>query len=285
MASVGAPVVLDHARLHLDELPVRSHANSSGICWSAIFAGAFVAAALALALLALGAGMGLSALSPWSNDGVSGSAVGKAAIMWFIFAQIIASAMGGYLAGRLRTKWVSVHTDEVHFRDTAHGLTVWAVGLVITAAFLTSAAATMVGRSAAQQAPMGVQDSARTSASNAYFVDSLFRSGHPSPDASDTAERAEASTIFSNALLRGAMPATDRIYLGQLVSARTGLGQSDSEMRVTESFADAQKAVDSVRKSIAHSLYWLFLALLIGAFTASGAATIGGKQRDRVIVV
>ena len=113
--------------------------------WPAVIGGAFVAAAIALILLALGAGMGLSSLSPWSNTGVSPATVGIAAIAWLILTQIIASAMGGYLAGRLRTKWANIHTDEVYFRDTAHGFLVWSVGLVITAAFLTSAAVSMVG--------------------------------------------------------------------------------------------------------------------------------------------
>ena len=124
---------------------VRNEAYSSGVSWAAVIAGAFVAAALSLILLALGTGLGLSSVSPWSNLGASASTIHRAAIIWLIVIQIIASAMGGYLAGRLRTKWATIHTDEVYFRDTAHGFLVWAVGLVITASFLASAAASMVG--------------------------------------------------------------------------------------------------------------------------------------------
>src|SRR6202790_4808029 len=125
----------------------RNEAHSSGVSWAAVIAGAFVAASLSLILLALGTGLGLSSVSPWSNVGASASTVGKAAIFWLIIMQIVASAMGGYLGGRLRTKWVNVHTDEVYFRDTAHGFLVWAVALVITAGFLASAATSLVGRS------------------------------------------------------------------------------------------------------------------------------------------
>ena len=85
----------------------------------------FVSASLALILLSLGTGPGFSSLSPWSNLGASASTIGKAAIAWLIITQITASAMRGYLAGRLRTKWANVHT-EVYFRDTAHGFLVWA---------------------------------------------------------------------------------------------------------------------------------------------------------------
>ena len=110
----------------------RNEAQSSGVSWPAVAAGAFVAAALSLILLSLGTGLGFSAVSPWPNSGASAAAVGGGAIVWLIFTQIAASALGGYLGGRLRTKWTNVHTDEVYFRDTAHGLLVWAVGMVIS---------------------------------------------------------------------------------------------------------------------------------------------------------
>src|ERR1700730_6422592 len=139
--------VADHQSGFADTF-VKNEAYSSGVSWAAVIAGSFVAAALSLILLALGTGIGLSAVSPWSNLGASASTIGKAAIVWLIIIQIIASAMGGYLAGRLRTKWATIHTDEVYFRDTAHGFLVWAVGLVVTAAFLASAATSMIGSAA-----------------------------------------------------------------------------------------------------------------------------------------
>src|SRR5476651_1871638 len=161
----------------LAETSGRNEAHSSGVSWAAVIGGAFVAAALSLILLALGAGLGLSSVSPWSNVGASASTIGTAAIVWLIFMQVVSSSMGGYLAGRLRTKWANVHTDEVYFRDTAHGFLVWAVALVITVYFLSSASLTMVG-AAAGTAPAGMsmasqnQDALRP---NGYFVDSLFR--------------------------------------------------------------------------------------------------------------
>ena len=127
------------------EGPIKNEAYSSGVSWPAVFAGAFAAAALSLILLALGTGLGFSAVSPWANSGASAPAMGGAAIVWLILMQIIAWSMGGYLAGRLRTKWTAIHTDEVYFRDTAHGFLVWGVGTVLTAAFLASAAAAMIG--------------------------------------------------------------------------------------------------------------------------------------------
>src|SRR6202042_3540553 len=126
--------------------------HSSGVSWGAVIGGAFVSAAFYLILLALGAGFGLSAVSPWSNIGVSASAVGAAAIAWLILIEIIASALGGYLTGRLRTKWALIHTDEVYFRDTANGFLAWAVALVVGVAFLATAAAAMAGSAAEARA-------------------------------------------------------------------------------------------------------------------------------------
>ena len=128
----------------------------SAVSWAAVIAGAVAASALSLALLMLGAGIGLGSFSPWSNNNPSVTTFGILAAAWFNAVQLFASGVGGYLAGRLRTRWVNVHTDEVYFRDTAHGLLVWAVGAIISASLLTSGAAAVatdaahIGASAVQ---------------------------------------------------------------------------------------------------------------------------------------
>jgi hypothetical protein len=259
-------------------------------------AGAFVAAALALILLLLGTGLGFAVVSPWSNEGASAKTVGIAAILWMVVTHLAASAMCGYLAGRLRTKWVDLHSEEVVFRDTAHGLASWAVGIVITAAFLTSAATSIVGgaakvgaTTAAATAGAGAAGAAaqqKTPDLNASFVDSMLRSDRPrGPD--DAAVREEAGRILANGLKQGDVPAADRTYLAQTVSARTGLSQPEAEKRVSDALAQAKaaeaqarEAADAARKAAAHMALWSFLALLIGAFTASYAAIVGGRHRD-----
>ena len=280
------PKSTDPYRSGVAETSVNNEANSSGVSWAAVIGGGFVTAALSLILLALGTGLGLSSVSPWSNVGVSTSTIGTAAILWLILMQIMSSSMGGYLAGRLRTKWANIHTDEVYFRDTAHGFLAWAVALVITAAFLAAAAASMVGATASSAAggTARVAEGRESSDPNEYFIDTLFRSQSAKPDSVTTSVRGEAGRIFANALRQGDISA-DKSYLAQLVAARTGLGQADAEKRVSDVFATAQQAADTARKTVAHSLLWAFLALLIGAFCASFAATIGGRQRDHVVIV
>jgi len=194
------------------------------------------------------------------------------AILWIAFVQAASCAMGGYLAGRLRTKWVAVHTHEVYFRDTAHGFLVWAVGLVISVVFLSS-----VGMSIAKEG-----SAAGGRGRNDYYVDALFRTEHPNVENGDAAFREEAKEIFANALLRPEIAPQDKSYLADMVAARTGLSRAQAETRLRDTLAMDRQALDTARKAVAHSLYWLFAALLIGAFCGSFAATLGGKRRDHV---
>jgi hypothetical protein len=263
-----------------------NEANSSGVSWSAVLAGAFVTAALSLILLALGTGLGFASASVWSGVGASASTIGTAAILWFIVIQILSSAMGGYLAGRLRTKWSGIHNDEVYFRDTAHGFLAWSVALVITAAFLASAATSLIGSAPERGGVVAAPQNQIIEASpNAYFVDSLFRSDGSKPGVENASVTREAATIFATSLKQGDLSGTDKTYLDQLVMARTGVSQSDADKRVTDSFLNAKASAEAARKAVAHTLLWTFIALLIGAFCASFAGTIGGRQRDHVIAV
>ena len=285
--------------------------SPNAIAWGAILGGAVAAAALSLILLALGSGLGLSAISPWAYQGASPGALGIGAIGWLLLMSAAASAIGGYIAGRLRIKWHDVDADEAYFRDTAHGFLAWAVATVVSAAILTSAASSMVGTAAATgavvaagaaktgaatvaAAPAALSDAATGDAGNGYFVDMLMRSDRPpEPGADSNAVRREAATIVGNSLRQGEMSAGDKTYLAQLVARRTGISQADAEQRVAQTTAAARLAVDAAaakarevagaaRKTTATLALWIFVSLLLGAFCAAFAATLGGRQRDRL---
>ncbi len=113
------------------------------VSWPAIFAGATASAALSLVLLVLGIGLGFSVMSPWS--GPSSTAMTASTIIWISVTAFASSGLGGYIAGRLRSRWPETPRDEVHFRDTAHGFLSWAVATLITAAALTSVIGGMLG--------------------------------------------------------------------------------------------------------------------------------------------
>ena len=320
MALIHSESVDNVGRAQALSIPNPETTNSSGVSWGAIFAGATAAAALSLILLMLGVGLGLSAVSPWKQEGVSAGAFGISTILWITLTQLIASGMGGYLAGRLRTKWASIHTDEVYFRDTAHGFLAWATASLATAALLTSvigsivsggiqAGATVAGgaattavAAAAGGAAAGGNDMDKSGDAGpmGYFVDSLFRKDMSAAAAgtsvsvnqpSATPPAAEITRIFMTTVRTGAMAADDVRYVGQVVSQRTGLSQQDAEKRVTDTYARlqaklreietaAREAADKTRKASAYAALWLFISLLIGAFVASFSATYGGRRRD-----
>lgn len=277
----------------------------SGVSWGAIFAGAAAAAALSLILVLLGFGLGFSAVSPWANEGVSAKGLGISTIVWLAATQIVASGLGGYIAGRLRVKWAYMHGDEVYFRDTAHGFLAWCVATLVTATLVVGSVSSIVsGGVQAGASVVGGAASAATQAAGAaagntgsdqygYFVDSLFRDDRPVA-VSDDAVHGTVTRIFVRSLSNdGQLAAEDRTYLAQLVAQRTNLAQADAERRVDEVYARTQKAVadaklaaqqvaDTAAKLAAMTSLWMFIALLIGAFFASLAATFGGRRRDAV---
>jgi hypothetical protein len=270
--------------------------QKSGVSWGAILAGAVAAVALSLILLTLGFGLGLSAMSPWSFNA---TAVGWSTVLWIAFTQLAASAVGGYLAGRLRIKWASVHSDEVYFRDTAHGMLTWALATLITAVLLASTLRAVLsgaidasGAAANVAGPVASQVARGAPEANPvdYFSDMLLRSSQPG-DTGTPAMRGEVLRIFANALRNGGLGADDRSYLARMVATRTGLGQSEAEQRVDQIYANANRsllaaqqsareAADSARRTAAFSALWMVVALLLGAFVASLCGTIGGRQRD-----
>jgi hypothetical protein len=113
----------------------------SAVSWSAIFAGTVAAMALTLTLVAIGATFGFASVSPWPGVGAAASTFTIATGIWLIVTQWLSAAAGGYLAGRMRVRWHGLHTDEVFFRDTAHGLLTWATATVLVAMVAVAASA------------------------------------------------------------------------------------------------------------------------------------------------
>jgi hypothetical protein len=280
-----------------------SGTSLSAVSWAAIIGGAFASVAITLILWELGAGLGLAAISPWPRLNPSPTTFTVTTAIWLIVAQWIAAALGGYVAGRLRTKWIGVHTDEVFFRDTVHGFLSWAVAttvgvvLVVCATFAavsgTFGAATTVATGAAQTAIQGSQASTQRSDNSAgpsaYLVDTLFRSDAPpgAGDASRRDMREEAGRILTTDLRSDDVTSDDRAYLAQIVATQTGITQADAGKRVDDVVAKVKaakaKAADAAnvaRKAASTTAIMMALAMLIGAFIAGTAGAIGGGRRD-----
>jgi len=289
------------------EVPVRSQSVltseevvRSAVSWAAIIAGAVAATAATVILLVLGTGVGLSVISPWYGAGASAATIGVSAVVWLVVVQWISSGLGGFLAGRLRTKWVGVHTHEVFFRDTAHGFLAWSLATVAGALMFASVTASGVGGAA-----KGTSDVAAAAASgaaqarfqshtgagdgSAYFVDTMFRSSTNFVDGDKTAPRAEATRILVRNIQDGrvVLSPADKAYMAQMVAARTDLSQPEAEQRVdtvvnqlNDAEQKARQAADVARKRAARLSIATALSMLIGAFIASAAAALGGRIRD-----
>jgi len=255
----------------------------SAISWASIAAGAIVAAAVSLALFALGAGLGLASVSPWADSGVSAATFKNATGIYLVIVAVMSSAIGGYLAARLRTKWTGIHTNEVFFRDTAHGFIAWAFATVLTASVLAAAVTHIVSGAASGVAPAAAQASINPSQ---VFVDRLFRTDQAAttPGAapgSDDGARAEVLRLWTSSFRENNdLAAADRTYVTRLVAAQTGLSQADAEKRVNDVITEAKAVADRARSGAAKLAFWMTAALLFGAFAASLAAVEGGQLRD-----
>jgi hypothetical protein len=288
--------MVDTVIVEADSSPV------SAVSWPAIIAGGFVAAAMTLVLLALGAGIGFSVISPWS--GAPDITTTKAATVGGIFmavTAVMASALGGYVTGRLRTRWANAAPNEVYFRDTAHGVLAWAFATVMGAALLASAATIVTGGAAAGAGPAAALaavggEGRQVAAWQAPLLDRLFRPDYAALTAGTgqraagvfaggrdlAVDRAAAGRLFATAYDRSGvgLTADDRQYLVQMVAARTGLPPADAERRVAAIEAEAKVAADTARRIGMHLSFWLVASMLMGAVAAGLAATEGGAARD-----
>ncbi len=274
-----------------DTLGLAAMPSSSAASWRAIIAGAFVAAAASLILFALGSGVGFAAISPWPNRGVSLTGFAITTAIWLIVTQWISAGLGGYIAGRLRTRWIGTHVHEVFFRDTANGLVTWAVASVVVAALAAGSLFSGVGTGV-----RAVSEAASTSAVSAYDIDKLLRvsAGAAAPAGGTVAAtgelRAEVGHIIANAAATGSIADADRAYLIDQVAARAGISQADAQSRVESFISAAMQAqaklkadADAARKAASQASIYLALSMLIGAFIASVAAALGGRLRDEHI--
>jgi hypothetical protein len=263
--------------------------SRSAASWSAIFAGAFVAAGVSLVLFALGSGLGFAAVSPWHNQGMSTTSFAITTAIWFIVIQWLSSAVGGYIAGRLRTRWVGTNPHEVFFRDTAHGLITWSVATVLVAALLASIVGSAV-RTGARVAGEAAQATAAATPSYAYGLDRLFR---PSDAASAATQgnsdsRLEVEHVIAQAATsNGAISDSDRAYLAGLIAAKTGVSADEAQRRLgdfittaNEAKGKVEAAADAARKAAAKTAIFAALAMSIGAFIACLSAALGGRLRD-----
>jgi hypothetical protein len=89
-------------------------------------------------------------------------------------------------------------------------------------------------------------------------------------------------------MANGEVSTSDRSYLADLVAARTGVAKDEAQRRVDQAIAaekaaaaKAREAADKARKAAANLAIFMGLSMIVGAFIASVAASIGGQERDK----
>jgi hypothetical protein len=253
----------------------------AGVSWAAVLAGAVTSCALTLVMLSFGIGLGFAVVSPWGNSGVSATSFEIGTGLYFIVVAMISSALGGYMAGRLRNRWIGVRDTEVQFRDTAHGFLAWALASVLGAILLASPATSLLS-SATSGAVQATSSSSQPTGPMDGYVDALLRPDNPSAENNNVANTRQEMARLLTADFRngGEASAADRSYISKVVAARTGLSQADADKRVNDVVAQIKADLDKARKAAMQLAIWLTLSLFIGALSAALAAMEGGGLRD-----
>jgi hypothetical protein len=249
--------------------------SSSYVEWGAVLAGSVAAVAVSFVLLNFGAAIGFASVSPWTSTATGLKAVGVGAAFWMLLVTLWSFALGGYLAGRLRHRWYDGTKSEVEFRDSAHGLLVWAV-TVIFAAMLAAAGVAGVGKGLGAAAV----SSATSRNTMATTADLLLRSDKLAQPGQLEDMRSEISRILVTSAREGEVTTADRAYLSQLVTARTGLSPAEAEKRVSDTLDQMKAGLDRARKLAIILGFLTASILLIGGAVAWWAAARGGARRD-----
>jgi hypothetical protein len=262
--------------------------------WGAVLAGAVLAAALSFVLLTFGTAIGLSTTSPWPGSGLSAKVIASLAVFWTMSQQIGSVMVGGYVAGRMRSRWHE-GGHEAEFRDGLHGALVWAVGVLISAllVFATAGAVARTGANLAGKAAGSV-----ASGPNAIdtVLDTMLRptstvqANAPSPPATSpqgpgraqgTEEaRAEMSRILASSVASGSIIPENRTRLAQLVSQRTSISQQEAERRVDDAVNAARAAADKARRAAVLTGFVTAAGLILSLGAGWWAAMRGGNHRD-----
>jgi len=246
----------------------------SGIHWGSILGGAAAAAAISLILIPLGSAFGFGSFSVFTATANTAVVFTAGWAIWLVVMQWVSSFFGGYIAGRLRVRWADLHSDEVFFRDTAHGFLAWAVATIVTFALVAGVTASAVSGGAKEA----------TGPDMDYYASSLYRGAtQPIGDIEP-----ESAAILMSDTAANDFTADDRAYLAHQVAARTGLSEADAETRVNTVISrldtvrqQAAQAAETARKALVGFFTVLFISLLVGAFIASVSAALGGRLRDQ----
>jgi len=259
--------------------------TNSYVSWSAVIAGGLLAAAYSFLLLTFGSAVGLSLTSPFDYSDIDRSIAVIASALWLIWVQVSGFALGGYIAGRVRSRNPDATEHEVEVRDGLHGVLVWAAGLllgVLLALATTGSIVGGIGQPATALPSANSQSAASVSGvTSEMLADDLLR---PAPAASGTpseATRAEFSRLIAPALAGKSVSSEDRDYLARRIASETGVSAAEAETRVNAALREARDTAETMKDAAVIIAFIMCASLLISAAAAWWAADLGGSHRDQ----
>lgn len=191
------------------------------ISWSAVLAGVAVALALHIVLNLLGIGVGAAVLDPGTGDNPDAETFSGVAALWWTVSGLLASLVGGYVAGR---------TSGRPKESTAgfHGLATWAATTVLIFLMVTSHGAAMIGGIYGTMSGVVEQtadDAARGAATSPNPVEQLQGQvqkmtgqdpANPNPTPEQQQKMTEAADTAATAVSIGAIFAAIALLVGAL---------------------------------------------------------------------
>src|SRR5690348_9861429 len=268
--TIEAPTLIEDEALTLPD-------DGEYLRWTPVVAGAFAAAAFSFILVSFGItiGLGVSSTSPTWRD--ASAALSLLSGLYLILLAIVSFGSGGYIAGRIRGGVDAARNSETETRDGLHGLTAWAL------AVLLGAALTVIASTGAVNRPSSSLTTGNTTSAEpllSYELDRLLRAPRRPANVDMSTERAEAGRILMTSSSHNGVNGDDRTYLIQQVQTLTGLSAGDAERRVDQAIASSRTAIARARRSTIILAFSVAVATLLGAVSAWAAAVAGGRHRD-----
>jgi hypothetical protein len=242
--------------------------------WGAILAGAAVAVGTFSVFAAFGSAIGLALVPSASEDRTAATGLLVAAALWALWVQLSSYMAGGYITGRLRQRIGDAKPHEVEMRDGAHGLVMWAVGVVLSS--LIAGWIAMAGGSATAAAGIDAQ----------YFAERLMRPQTAITQTAPATDLRDTGKTRAAALLTRMMTVSnqaDQSFLVSEVSSQAGVPEAEAKNRVEQAIAEMRTAADKARRFGVVLAFFTAVSLLLSAVSAWWAAAKGGKHRDQGI--
>jgi hypothetical protein len=275
--------------------PRRSYSRMS---WGSVLAGAVVAGASMILLSLLGVALGAGGLRFTQTTASDMAGYGLGAGIWTAINLILSMAFGAYVAARLS----GTHS---HLDAELHGITVWAVAILLMTVLLAQAVGSILGTvastagSAASSAVGGTASLAGGVAKEVGpqgLVDQLQQSLTSSGDPTQMTRAqitSEIAALAGRRVVNGSLTDQERDRLTTLVAAQAGISKEEAARRVARMELDAVAALAQteqqarkVAETAAHGAAAGAKALFSGLLLSLAGALVGawlGTRHARVL--